>query len=59
MSFLQLFAMWQRAQKLMMSNLKSEIRKQYPFNGVQEAIKDYRSQMTGGKILLRPTAWEL
>lgn len=55
-SFLPTFVMWQRAQKLMMSNLKSEIRRQYPFNEAREAIKDYRNQMTGGKILLRPAA---
>jgi NADPH:quinone reductase-like Zn-dependent oxidoreductase len=53
-SFLQTFATWQRAQKLMMTNLKSEIRKEYPFDEVQVAIRDYRSQMTGGKILLTP-----
>ena len=53
-NFLQSFAIWQRVQRLIMTNLKSEIRKQYPFNEVQNAIKEYQSQMTGGKILLRP-----
>src|SRR5262245_6746813 len=51
-NFLQRLAIWQRAQKLIMTDLKSEIRKQYPLNEVQNAIKEYRSQMTGGKILL-------
>jgi len=51
-NFLQSLAMWQRAQKLIMTDLKSEIRKQYPLNEVQNAIKEYRGQMTGGKILL-------
>jgi NADPH:quinone reductase len=54
-SFLQSLAFWQRAQKLMTTDLKSEIRRQYPLGEVQNAIKDYQSQMTGGKILLRPT----
>jgi NADPH:quinone reductase len=40
-SFLQSLAIWQRAQKLMMTDLKSEIRKQYPLNQVQTAIKEY------------------
>jgi NADPH2:quinone reductase len=54
-SFWQSLAIWQRAQKLLKTDLKSEIRKQYPLNEVQNAIKEYQSQMTGGKILLRPT----
>jgi NADPH:quinone reductase len=53
-NFLQSLAFWQRAQKLMMTDLKSEIRKQYPLSEVQNAIKEYQSQMTGGKVLLRP-----
>jgi NADPH:quinone reductase-like Zn-dependent oxidoreductase len=51
-NFLQRLAIWQRAQKLIMTDLKTEIRKQYPLNEVQNAIKEYRSQMTGGKMLL-------
>jgi NADPH2:quinone reductase len=51
-NFLQSLAMWQRAQKLITNDLKSEIRKQYRLNEVQNAIKEYRTQMTGGKILL-------
>ena len=51
-NFLQRLAIWQRAQKLIMTDLKSEIRKKYPLNDVKHAIKEYRSQMTGGKILL-------
>jgi len=51
-NFLQRLAIWQRAQKLIMTALKSEVRKQYPLNEVQNAIKEYRGQMTGGKILL-------
>ena len=52
-NLLQSLVLWQRAQKLMMTDLKSEIRMQYPLDEVQNAIKDYRSRMTGGKILLR------
>ena len=55
-NFLQSLAVWQRAQKLMMTDLKSEIRKQYPLNEIQNAVQEYQSQMTGGKVLLRPAA---
>jgi NADPH:quinone reductase-like Zn-dependent oxidoreductase len=54
-SFLQSLAIWQRAQKLISTDLKSEIRMQYPLNEVQKAIKEYQNQMTGGKFLLRTT----
>ena len=50
-SFLQSLALWQRAQKLLMTDLKSQIRKQYPLTEAQNAIREYRGQMTGGKIL--------
>src|SRR5258706_7016635 len=53
-NFLQNIVTWQRAQKLIMTDLKSEIRMQYPLNEVHNAIKEYQNQMTGGKILLRP-----
>jgi NADPH:quinone reductase-like Zn-dependent oxidoreductase len=53
-NFLYNLVTWQRAQKLIMTDLKSEIRMQYPLNEVQNAIKEYQSQMTGGKVLLRP-----
>jgi NADPH:quinone reductase-like Zn-dependent oxidoreductase len=53
-SFLQSLAIWRRAQKLITTDLKSEIRMQFPLNEVQNAIKAYQSQMTGGKILLIP-----
>ncbi len=53
-NFLQSLGIWRRAQKLMMTDLKSEIRRQYPLNEVQQAIEEYQNQMTGGKILLNP-----
>ena len=53
-NFLRSLTIWQRAQKLMLTDLKSEIRTQYPLKEVQNAIKEYQGRMTGGKILLRP-----
>jgi NADPH:quinone reductase len=52
-SFLQSLVLWRRAQKLIMTDLKSEIRMQYPLSEVQNAIREYQRQMTGGKFLLR------
>jgi NADPH2:quinone reductase len=54
MNFIQSLMIWQRAQKLLASDLTSEIRSQYPLHEVQKAIKEYQRQMTGGKFLLRP-----
>jgi NADPH:quinone reductase-like Zn-dependent oxidoreductase len=54
MNLLQILMLWRRAQKLMASELKSDIRAQYPFQEAKKAVQDYLSQMTGGKILLRP-----
>jgi NADPH:quinone reductase-like Zn-dependent oxidoreductase len=51
-NFVQSLVIWQQAQKLIPTDLKSKIRMQYPLNEVQNAIKEYQSQMTGGKILL-------
>ncbi|WP_289645002.1 alcohol dehydrogenase catalytic domain-containing protein [Maribacter aestuarii] len=45
--------LWKRAQKQIATHLKSDIRKIYPLQDVKEAIRDYKNQMTGGKILLR------
>ncbi|MBT8187919.1 MAG: zinc-binding dehydrogenase [Croceitalea sp.] len=52
-SVLKTMRMWKRAQQQISKQLKSEIRKIYPLQQVKEAIRDYRSQMTGGKMLLR------
>lgn len=51
-NIMQIMLLWRRAQKLIPTELKSEIRGRYPFHKAKEAIMDYRSQMTGGKILL-------
>jgi len=53
-SFIQSLIIWKRAQKLMATDLASEIRNQFPLHEVQTAIKEYQKQMTGGKFLLSP-----
>lgn len=53
-NLLQNFMIWRRAQKLMLSALKTEIRGRYPLSQAQQAVRDYESQMTGGKVLLDP-----
>jgi NADPH:quinone reductase-like Zn-dependent oxidoreductase len=53
-NLLQNFLIWRRAQKLMLSALKTEIRSRYPLSQAQQAVRDYESQMTGGKVLLVP-----
>ena len=53
-NLIQILMMWRRAQKLLSTDLKSEIRAQYPFEEAKQAVQDYLSQMTGGKVLLRP-----
>ncbi len=52
-NLLKTMMLWKRAQKQIPNHLKSEIRKIYPIQEVKEAIRDYTSQMTGGKVLLR------
>ncbi len=52
-NLIKIMMLWKRAQKQIPNHLKSEIRKIYPIQEVKEAIHDYTSQMTGGKILLR------
>lgn len=53
-NLIQILMMWRRAQKLMATELKSEIRAEYPFREAKQAVKEYLGQMTGGKILLVP-----
>ena len=52
-NFMKIMLLWKRTQKQIPNHLKSDIRKICPIQEVKEAIRDYRSQMTGGKILLR------
>ena len=42
----------QKAQKLMQSALKTEVRARYPLQNAPEAVTEYETQMTGGKVLL-------
>ncbi len=53
LGILKTMCLWKRAQQQISGHLKSEVRKIYPLREVQEAIRNYRSLMTGGKILLR------
>ena len=45
---------WRRSQKLLATDLKSEIRAKVPLEGALDAIHEYQNQMTGGKILIIP-----
>lgn len=54
-SIIQILKMWRRAQKLISTDLRSEIRARYPLEEVKKAVQEYKSQMTGGKILLKPS----
>jgi NADPH:quinone reductase-like Zn-dependent oxidoreductase len=51
-NLIQIQMIWRRAQKLISTELKSEIRARYPLQEAQEAVREYLSQMTGGKVLL-------
>jgi NADPH:quinone reductase-like Zn-dependent oxidoreductase len=53
-NIIQILKMWRRTQKLIATDLCSEIRAQYPFREARKAVQEYTSQMTGGKILLTP-----
>ena len=52
--FLGQLMLWRRAQKLIGTDLKTEIRKQYPLREAQQAVRVYQAQMTGGKVLIVP-----
>lgn len=53
-NLLQNFLIWRRTQKLMLSALKTDIRQRYSLAETPQAIRDYESQMTGGKVLIVP-----
>jgi NADPH2:quinone reductase len=53
-NLLQILMLWRRSQKLIDTDLKSEIRARYPFQEARKAVQEYTNQMTGGKILLTP-----
>ena len=54
-NLLQILTLWRRSQKLIATDLKSEIRARYAFQDAKKAVQDYTSQMTGGKVLLKPS----
>lgn len=53
-NMLQNMMLWRKSQKLMATELKSQIRAQVPLKDAQKAVKEYQGHMTGGKVLLRP-----
>ncbi|MCB9433221.1 MAG: zinc-binding dehydrogenase [Ardenticatenaceae bacterium] len=53
-NLLQILMLWRRSQKLISTDLKSEIRVRYPFQEARKAVQEYTDHMTGGKILLTP-----
>jgi NADPH:quinone reductase-like Zn-dependent oxidoreductase len=54
LNLVKLVSVWRRAQRLLSNELRSEIRVQYPLKDIKAAVLDYQSQMTGGKVLIRP-----
>jgi len=55
-NLLQNLLIWRRAQKLLPTVLRSEIRARYPLEAAAKALADYQDTMTGGKVLLVPAA---
>jgi len=53
-NMMQNLMLWRRAKKRLLTELKTHIRSQIPLRDVQKAVRDYQSNMTGGKMLLRP-----
>lgn len=51
----QILKLWRNSQKLIGTDLKSEVRARYAFQDAKKAVQEYTSQMTGGKVLLKPT----
>ncbi len=54
MNFIQGLRLWRRSQKLLSTELRSEIRARYPLQDAQKAVLDYQGHMTGGKVLFIP-----
>lgn len=54
-NLLQIMMAWRRAQSLLRTDLKSEVRARFPFQEAKRAVQEYLGQMTGGKILLTPS----
>jgi NADPH:quinone reductase-like Zn-dependent oxidoreductase len=54
LNLVKFLTIWRRAQKLLSNELRSEIRVQYLLKDIKTAVLDYQSQMTGGKVLIKP-----
>lgn len=50
----QSLSLWRRAQKLLLTDLRTEIRARYGLQEARTAVESYQERMTGGKILLVP-----
>lgn len=55
-NIVQLLLLWRKAQKQLGSTLKTDVRARYPLADAPQAVRDYASQMTGGKVLITPSA---
>lgn len=53
-NILSVVAMWRKAQRRLTGELGSLVRVRYPLEESAAAILDYRSHMTGGKVLIIP-----
>ena len=53
-NMLKILRLRRQVQSLLNSTLKSAVREEYSLEEVKQAIQTYQSQMSGGKILLRP-----
>ncbi|UCG23186.1 MAG: zinc-binding dehydrogenase [Chloroflexota bacterium] len=53
-NLIQSLLLWRRAQKLVASDLKTDIRARYPLQEIKQAVEEYQRQMTGGKMVLIP-----
>lgn len=53
-NMLQLFRLSQQVQKLLASDLKSEVAARYPLSDIKTALQYYMENMSGGKVLLVP-----
>jgi NADPH:quinone reductase-like Zn-dependent oxidoreductase len=53
-SFISSLLLWRRAQKLVVSDLTTDIRARFPLQDARQAVEEYQRQMTGGKMLLIP-----
>ena len=53
-NMVQSVRLWRRVQRLIGRELRSEIRSRYPLESVGDAVTDYESDMSSGKVLLTP-----